>query len=849
VITQLGTSLAQNDKWSHDAFHHAYVLWWFKKALLDLRISPATLSWINFPAGGYYPLLLTYSTVYLPGIPLLLFLTPVVTYNTLFLLTFFLSGLSAYALCSYLTSNRWAGLLGGIIYAFFPGRVAHALCGHLELISTYLFPLYLLFLIRTIRQPRFSNSLLCGLALAASLLVQPVYIPFLLVLITLVWLPYELTVLHQRVQRRLMFALAGAFGVALLLVTPFFVPVLREQAKGQGAYLQDLGAVHFSADLLGVISPSPLNPVLDALGLIPAYASRVSPASWRIAELLTYAGVVPLALGTLAAAVQRRRVAAWTLVAVLAAVLSLGPVLKLNGEVFTFAVDGAESSVALPYATLANMPLLSLNRAPARINATLMLALAVLAAHGVAWLVERVRRGWREALVVALCLVTLGEFLVVWPCTTTPLQSSPYSLELARSPGRDAILNLPATSEDARARRAKEMALFYQTLHEHPLFDSWVQRSLDTFPNVPNFLDGLMQPPLPQDIVPPPPEGARAPIARAHKVGYVFLFTRYKDNAEAQAQLLSAEFGPPQSTEEQVIIYQVQPGPTTVDELVYVIPKNRWGGVESWNGKPARWIPDSAEFYVHSPNQQRGSLRFTALPLADPERLQVEVNGEPLTTLVIGNWTRYTTPAFDLQPGLNQFVLRPLGGCSKVVDDPRCSGVARAAARDTEFECLLYDQWERCLSILFQEIRFSPSVAAPGEHSIALGDGVRFLGYDLAGELAPGQNLSLTLYWEAQRSVSENYTVFVHLLGPDGKLLAQHDGPPLDGLYSTSKWVAGDIFTHQASLAIPDAAPPGQYDLVAGMYTYPDLVRLPVAADRPYAQDGLIWLQSMEIQP
>ena len=137
VITQLGTSLAQNDKWSHDAFHHAYVLWWFKKALLDLHISPATLSWINFPTGGHYPLLLTYSTVYLPGIPLLLFLTPVVTYNTLFLLTFFLSGLSAYALCSYLTSNRWAGLLGGIIYAFFPGRVAHALCGHLELISTF----------------------------------------------------------------------------------------------------------------------------------------------------------------------------------------------------------------------------------------------------------------------------------------------------------------------------------------------------------------------------------------------------------------------------------------------------------------------------------------------------------------------------------------------------------------------------------------------------------------------------------------------------------------------------------------------------------------------------------------
>jgi hypothetical protein len=42
--------------------------------------------------------------------------------------------------------------------------------------------------------------------------------------------------------------------------------------------------------------------------------------------------------------------------------------------------------------------------------------------------------------------------------------------------------------------------------------------------------------------------------------------------------------------------------------------------------------------------------------------------------------------------------------------------------------------------------------------------------------------------------------------------------------------------------------PPGEYDLVVGMYTYPDIVRLPVAGDRPYAQDGLVWLQRVEIE-
>ena len=850
VVTQLDSSLAQNLEWSHDAFHHTYVLWWFKTALLDLHTSPADLRLINFPTGGYYPVLLTYSTVYLVGLPLLLFLSPAATYNILFMLTFFLSGLSGYALCVHVTRNRWAGLLGGIVYAFFPGRMAHALCGHLELISIYLFPLYLLFLIKIVERPRLLTSLVCGLTLAASLLVQPLHIPFLLVPVTLVWLLYEAFVLHRPVERRVLLALAGAFGLAALLAAPFFWPVLREQAQGQGAYLQDLGLVHFSADLLGIVSPSPLNPVLNALGIVPSYAHRVVPNNWRIAELLTYAGVVPLALAILAAVRQRRRLGAWALIAIAAAILSLGPVLKVNGELATFIADEFEVTIALPYALLANLPLLSFNRAPARINTTLLLALAVLSAGGLAWLMARCRRGWRDVAAALLCLVTLGELLVIWPCPTTPLQSPVYMSELARSPNRDAVLNLPVTSGSGAARHAKELALFYQTVHEHPLFDTWIQRSLPAFPNVPDFLDGLLRPPLEQDVVPPPEIGTRAAIARAHEVGYVFLFTRYTADAAAHTQLLSAEFGPPQSSEGEITIYQVPPGPTTVDELVYVLSGEHWWGVESWHDQPARWIQQSASLYIYSPDRRRGVLRFTALPLLGPERLQIEVNGYPLATLVIGDWIYYATPAFDLQPGLNQILFRPLSDCSDVIGDPRCVGITRAAARGAEFECLLYGQWERCLSVLFQDIRFTSVEAVSDDQppEIVLGDQVRFLGHDVSGSLEPGQPISLTLYWQAISPPEGDYTIFVHLLGPDGNLVAQHDALPLGGLYPTSQWVVGDVFAHHVTLQLPSAVRAGEYDLLTGMYAYPGITRLPVASDRPYAQDGLIWLQSVVVE-
>ena len=851
LLTQLDTSLAQNPRWSRDAYQQAYEMWWFKKALLELGKSPGFLRWVYFPDGADYPLLLTYFTTYVAGVPFLLFLSPVAAYNVVFLLTFFLSGLTAYALCAYLTQSRWAGLLGGIVYAFFPGRMAHALAGHMELIATYLFPLYLLLLIKTARKPRAVTAVLCGLVLGASLLVQPLFIPFLLVPFTAIWLLCEVFLLKHEIERKAWLSLAGAFILGVAIAAPFFWPVLSQQTAGEGEYLEGIGLVSFSADLLGIIAPSPLNPVLAGLGIVPPYVQRVAPDDWRIAELLTYAGLAPLALGILAAVTQRRRVAAWTLVAIVAAVLSLGPALKVNGEVVSFAAQDAgggstEITVALPYALLANLPLLSLNRAPARINATLMLALAVLSAYGLTWLLARVRR-WQVALALAFCAFTFVELCVVWPFPTMPVHTPAYLTEMVDGDG--AVLNLPIA-----AGHVKQLSIFQQTIHERPVFDSWFQRDLPVFPDVADFLDGLLIPETGRDIVPAPQVGQRAAVARAEGAGYVFLHTPYVGDPEAKMQLLEAEFGPPRSTEQDIAIYEVAPGAATVGDLVYVVPNNDWRSVErgwhyaeEWGGRPARWMTASAELYIYSPGRREGALQFRALPFAAPQRLQIEVNREPLAPLVIGDWITYTAPGVTLQPGLNQISLHALAGCMLYTGDPRCGGVTRGVAGE-DADCSRYIQGQRCLSVLFQDVRFVDGVSVGQLLNVDLGDQIRLSSYNLAlfseGEAEEGRHLALTLYWQALRPPKGDYTVFAHVLDSAGNLVAQHDGLPLDGLYPTSEWIAGDVFTQRIELDVP----PGEYDLVVGMYTYPDIVRLPVAGDRPYAQDGLVWLQRVEIK-
>ena len=83
----------------------------------------------------------------------------------------------------------------------------------------------------------------------------------------------------------------------------------------------------------------------------------------------------------------------------------------------------------------------------------------------------------------------------------------------------------------------------------------------------------------------------------------------------------------------------------------------------------------------------------------------------------------------------------------------------------------------------------------------------------------------VSLRWRALAAPRADYTVFVHVLDAAGKLLAQQDGPPRDGSYPTSLWSAGEVVDDPHALALP--AQPG-LRLEIGLYTYPDLRRLPL---------------------
>ncbi len=113
---------------------------------------------------------------------------------------------------------------------------------------------------------------------------------------------------------------------------------------------------------------------------------------------------------------------------------------------------------------------------------------------------------------------------------------------------------------------------------------------------------------------------------------------------------------------------------------------------------------------------------------------------------------------------------------------------------------------------------------------VIFGDQILLAEYALASansgdplEMEPGQAICLVLLWQSAGNLTEDYTTFVHLIGPqnpagDSPLWAQHDGVPVEGQRPTSSWQPGEIIQDMHVLFIPTDAPSGIYQLQAGLY-------------------------------
>ncbi len=84
--------------------------------------------------------------------------------------------------------------------------------------------------------------------------------------------------------------------------------------------------------------------------------------------------------------------------------------------------------------------------------------------------------------------------------------------------------------------------------------------------------------------------------------------------------------------------------------------------------------------------------------------------------------------------------------------------------------------------------------------------------------VAPGSEITVTLLWRARSRITDGYTVFVHLQGENGKLLAQHDGWPALGERPTWTWTPGDPVLDRHEFTVPQDITTHAASILVGLY-------------------------------
>jgi hypothetical protein len=487
--------------------------WWTKKALVDLGVNPFHTNYLFYPnttSLALHELTLLNNILTIPFQMLLTRPAGIILgYNVTIFLSFVITGLGMFALIKYLTGNSSVAFFGGVAFAFCPYRTMHI--AHTDMLSMGWIPLYVLFLLKVLREPKLRYAIYGALSFAAASFTCTTYAYFLLLLtgyVLLYALIFERTNLLRRPTLLPVAVLAFLMGVVLL---PRVVAMAGSGATGgQPEWTLDM----LSANLVGFILPSGKHVLYRFIyHVLPKFNYYISGVPGH-ATFLTF---TILALAVFAALkVPLRRIGFWLLLFLVFFILSLGPSLH---------VWKWTTAIPLPYTLLYKyLPFFNVMRTPYRFVVLAEMGSIAVACYGLAHLLEslqnrpllKMNRLMKFGLAGGFVFLLLLELWNIPFAERIPPVPKIYR-DIGAEKGRFAVLDLPAASYSALTT-----SMYYQTIHEKPIPGGMLSR-FD--PQLNSFRKGL----LPASSDPTGLTEAEASRLKELKIKYV-VYHHWKDD-------------------------------------------------------------------------------------------------------------------------------------------------------------------------------------------------------------------------------------------------------------------------------------------------------------------------------
>lgn len=719
LASQFTTHVPGTTTWSLDEYGYVWNHWWLKHSLFELGVNPFQSDYLFYPLGTslvLYAYTLLHVFLALP-IHFAFGIIPASNFTVIFSFVIAAFGMYLFLLYMLRVSLRiWnekynahlgkivedrnlhvlAAFVGGVVFAFASNRYVYLSLGHYNIVASEWLPFYMLFLFKTLLEPRNKNAVLAGLFAAIAMYTETTD-GVLLLLLTLAILIFEW---RLAIQPATLWRLVIVVGATALFFAPLLIPTAFELFNS-GYALPGFGhSEKLLVDLNGFFSPTSLHPLnrywTEELDAVRQQIGRFSDVN------TFFVGYLTALLALVGFGVFARRNRMWLGIAVGFGILALGPLLHINGQ-SVFDLDGLQVNFPLPFLVLHYVPLIRENRVPNRYSILVVIALAVLVSYAVWWLLWQISKRVQEprltylgiALSGVLSALLIFEHLAIGLPLTDARIPAVYT-QIRQDPEPSTVLSIPLGLRNSFGQSGAEdtRTQYYQSEHQKYLLSGQIQRNapylFEYFQNLPvisTIMAAEDYQPIEETTL-ARDKAAANDLVNLLDIRYLVVNPAipgrppYVDNRERVLEYLQQvlPLGEQISDADGVVAYRVNQTPL---ESPFLIPmasdRGRlvqgygWLPPESIGGADAMWATQQgATLYVPVRELRDHTLTVRAVPFTYPngpaQTMTANVNGRALPPITLHEgWGEYTftLPADALHTGLNElkldfgYVVRP----------------------------------------------------------------------------------------------------------------------------------------------------------------------------------------------
>lgn len=719
LALQFTTHVPGTTTWSLDEYGYVWNHWWFKHSMFELGANPFRTDYLFYPLGTslvLYAYTLTHVFLALP-IHFAFGIIPASNFTILF--SFVTAAFGMYLVMLYLLrvsfaarNDKYNARLGkaaqnvnlqvlaafvaGVVFAFASNRYVYLSLGHYNIVASEWLPFYMLFMIKTLREPKTKNAIMAGLFAAIAMYTETTD-GVLLVLLTVAILIFEWRV---AIQPAAIWRLVILVGATALFFAPLLIPTALELFNS-GYALPGFGhSENLLVDLNGFFSPTSLHPLnrfwTQELDAVRQQISRFSDVN------TFFVGYLTALLALVGFGVFARRNRMWLAIAVGFSILAMGPLLHINGQ-SVFDLDGLQVNMPLPFLILHYIPVIRENRVPNRYSILVVIALAVLVSFAVWWILWKISARVQEPRLTYIGIAVSGvlsallimEHLAIGLPLTDARIPAVYT-QIRSDPEPSTVLSIPLGLRNSFGQSGAEdtRTQYYQSEHQKYLLSGQIQRNAPylfdyfrTLPVISTIMAAEDYQPI-EEATLVRDKAAVNDVVNLLNIRYLVVNPAipgrppYEDNRERVLEYLQQvlPLGEQITNADGLVAYRVNQTPL---EMPFTVAMNSdrarllqgygWLPVENIGGAEAMWATrQNATMYVPVRELRDHTLTLRAVPYTYPQgptqSMTISVNDRALAPIAMHEgWGEYqiTLPADALHTGLNQlefdfgYVARP----------------------------------------------------------------------------------------------------------------------------------------------------------------------------------------------